>query len=165
MGRAEASPTLVMSIEIFSICIYIYVYMYICAVRLSVHISILNLRISKLFFKQRHIACARPWPRPGPRWSIPWPHEYNTDVGLHCQASASVSRDFKLLDPSALIWPNVDYVVLAFVSRDFNWAANSFSVLSKGGAMAASKRPRRLEWVTELKIIAQARPNDGLHRP
>ena len=36
---------------------------------------------------------------------------YSTDVGLRCQASASVSRDFKLLDPSALIWPNVDYVV------------------------------------------------------
>ena len=36
------------------------------------------------------------------------------DVGLHCQASASVSRDFKLLDPSALIWPNVDHVQLLY---------------------------------------------------
>ena len=43
--------------------------------------------------------------------SIPRPHEYSTDIGLHCQASASVSRDFKLLDPLALIWPNIDYVV------------------------------------------------------
>ena len=42
------------------IYICIYVYMYICAVRLSVYISVLNLQISKLFFKQRHIACARP---------------------------------------------------------------------------------------------------------
>ena len=84
--------------------------MYICAVRLSVYISVLNLRISKLFFKQRH-APYRMRGLAGDRSQIPRPHEYNTDVGLRCQASASVSRDFKLLDPSALIWPNVDYVV------------------------------------------------------
>ena len=56
LGRAEASPTLVMSIEIFSICIIIIIiiYIYICAVRLSVYISVLNLRVSKLFFKQHH---------------------------------------------------------------------------------------------------------------
>ena len=80
LGRAEASPILVMSIKIFSIAICIY---YICAVHLSVYISVLNYRISKLFFKQRHIACMHPqarlprigmglWtrlhrPRPGPR--------------------------------------------------------------------------------------------------
>ena len=34
--------------------LYMYIYMYICAVRLSVYISVLNLRISKLFFKKRH---------------------------------------------------------------------------------------------------------------
>ena len=98
-----------MSIEIFSfICIYVYMYVpYVFP-----YISVLKLRISKLFFKQRHAPYRmRAAGLAGGRSRILRPHEYDTDVGLRCQASASVSRDFKLLDPSALIWPNVDYVV------------------------------------------------------
>ena len=47
LGRAEASPTLVCSIEIFSISIYLSIYICMCRT------SRLNIRISKLFNIQR----------------------------------------------------------------------------------------------------------------